>query len=87
MIRRAFLVLAVACVLPVAAQDYPIKPIRLVVPFPPAGGTDTLSRSLAQSMTANTKWIIVVDNKPGAGGNIGLDATAKSAPDGYTIAM
>ena len=87
MIRRTFIVLAAACMLPVAAQDYPTKPIKLVVPFPPAGGTDTLSRALAQSMTANTKWIIVVDNKPGAGGNIGLDATAKSAPDGYTIAM
>ena len=88
MIRRAFLALALAVALPVVAQDgYPTKPIRLVVPFPPAGGTDVLSRSIAQSITSNTKWTIVVDNKPGAGGNIGLDATAKSPPDGYTIAM
>ena len=69
------------------AQEYPAKPIKLVVPFPPAGGTDVLSRSIAQSMTGNTKWLIVIDNKPGAGGNIGLDAAAKAPPDGYTIAM
>ena len=88
MIRRAFLALLLASALPAAAQDaYPSKPIRLVVPFPPAGGTDVLSRSLAQAITASSKWIIVVDNKPGAGGNIGLDATAKAPPDGYTIAM
>jgi tripartite-type tricarboxylate transporter receptor subunit TctC len=87
-IPRAFLLAALIACLPVAAQDaYPGKPIRLIVPFPPAGGTDVLSRSIAQSITATTKWTIVVDNKPGAGGNIGLDAAAKSPPDGYTIAM
>src|ERR1700682_1254831 len=71
-----------------SAQDaYPTKPIRLVVPFPPAGGTDVLSRAVAQSISSNTKWLIVIDNKPGAGGNIGLETAAKSPPDGYTIAM
>ena len=70
-----------------AQNVYPAKPIRLIVPFPPAGGTDVLSRAIAHAMQANTQWTIVVDNKPGAGGNIGLDALAKSAPDGYTIAM
>jgi tripartite-type tricarboxylate transporter receptor subunit TctC len=77
-------------ILPAAAsaQDaYPSKPIRLVVPFPPAGGTDVLSRAVAQSISNNTKWLIVIDNKPGAGGNIGLETAAKSPPDGYTIAM
>ena len=69
------------------AQDYPTKPIRLIVPFPPAGGTDVLSRATAQSISATTKWVIVIDNKPGAGGNIGLEAAAKSPNDGYTIAM
>ena len=80
---------AIALLLPFAApaQDYPNKPIKLVVPFPPAGGTDVLSRAIAYAIQNNTKWIIVVDNKPGAGGNIGLDAAAKSPPDGYTIAM
>ena len=82
--------LALALLLPAAApaQDaYPTKPIKLLVPFPPAGGTDSLSRAMAQSISNNTKWVIVVENKPGAGGNIGLDAAAKSPPDGYTIAM
>ena len=92
MISRAFIgaacALALCALLPALAQDgYPNKPIKLIVPFPPAGGTDVLSRALAQSITANTKWIIVIDNRPGAGGNIGLDAAAKSPPDGYNIAM
>jgi tripartite-type tricarboxylate transporter receptor subunit TctC len=92
MSRRAFVrtacALALAALVPAFAQDaYPSKPIRLVVPFPPAGGTDVLSRAIAHAIQLNTKWTIIVDNKPGAGGNIGLDAAAKSAPDGYTIAM
>jgi tripartite-type tricarboxylate transporter receptor subunit TctC len=81
---------ALACALaaPAAAEDaYPAKPIRIIVPFPPAGGTDVLSRSIAQAMTNDTKWVFVVENKPGAGGNIGLDAAAHSPPDGYTLAM
>src|SRR5258706_2388014 len=82
----AALVTVFGC-LGVFAQDYPNKPIKLLVPFPPAGGTDPLSRAIAQSISANTKWTIVVENKPGAGGNIGLDVAAKSPPDGYTIAM
>ncbi|MGE5093513.1 MAG: Bug family tripartite tricarboxylate transporter substrate binding protein [Betaproteobacteria bacterium] len=90
--RRQFLMqcaaIAGAAAVPATAQDaYPAKPIRLIVPFPPAGGTDTLSRAISQSITANTRWTFVVENKPGAGGNIGLDALAKSSPDGYTIAM
>ncbi len=93
MIRRAFVcaacVLAAATFLPgaFALDAYPAKPIKLVVPFPPAGGTDVLSRAIAHAMQLNTKWTIIIDNKPGAGGNLGLDAAAKSAPDGYTIAM
>ena len=88
MIRPAFIAFALACSLPLAAQEgYPAKPIKLIVPFPPAGGTDTLSRAIAQAMTSDTKWTFVVENRPGAGGNIGLDAAAKSPPDGYTIAM
>ena len=83
-------VLAVAAMLPriTAAQDaWPSKPIRLVVPFPPSGGTDLLSRELAAAITASTKWVFVIDNRPGAGGNIGLEVAAKAPPDGYTIAM
>jgi tripartite-type tricarboxylate transporter receptor subunit TctC len=71
----------------VAQETWPAKPIKLIVPFPPAGGTDVLSRALAEKISAATRWIIVIDNRPGAGGNIGLDAAAKSPPDGYSIAM
>jgi tripartite-type tricarboxylate transporter receptor subunit TctC len=70
-----------------AAQEYPTKPIKLIVPFPPAGGTDIMSRVVAQKLTDMNKWTVVVDNRPGAGGNIGVDAAAKSPPDGYTIVM
>ena len=87
-LRRMFVIVALAATAASAiAQDFPTKPIKLVVPFPPAGGTDILARVVAQKISENTKWTLVVDNRPGAGGNIGVDATAKSPPDGYTIVM
>ncbi len=69
------------------AQDYPTKPIRFIVPFPPGGGTDILSRALAQRMTEQSKWSLILDNKPGAGGSIGVEQAARAAADGYTIVM
>jgi tripartite-type tricarboxylate transporter receptor subunit TctC len=69
------------------AQTWPERPIRLIVPFPAGGGTDVISRQLAERMAAATGWTIVIENRAGAGGNIGLDAVAKAAPDGYTIGM
>jgi tripartite-type tricarboxylate transporter receptor subunit TctC len=80
-------VLAAALHEPTLAQVWPERPIRLIVPFPPGGGTDVISRQLAQRMAANTGWTIVVENRAGAGGNIGLDAVVKAAADGYTIGM
>lgn len=68
-------------------QTYPAKAIRVVVPFPPGGGTDIIAREITQKVAANTGWSIVIDNKPGAGGNLGIDAVAKAAPDGYTIGL
>ena len=88
MLRKtlAALVLA-ATAATAAAQEYPAKPIKLIVPFPPGGGTDIMSRVVAQKLGDMNKWTVVVDNRPGAGGNIGVEAAARSAPDGYTIVM
>ena len=69
------------------AQAWPTKPIRIVVPFPPGGGTDIIARETSQRVAAATGWTFVIDNKPGAGGNLGVDSAAKSAPDGYTIVI
>ncbi|HST01022.1 MAG TPA: tripartite tricarboxylate transporter substrate binding protein [Usitatibacter sp.] len=79
--------LALTAVHALADDAYPSKAIKLIVPFPPSGGTDVLSRGMAQSMSVDNKWTIVIDNKPGAGGNIGLDFVSKAPPDGYTIGM
>lgn len=70
-----------------AQGSYPNKPIRLIVPFPPGGGTDMIARTVAQKLADQNKWSVIVDNRPGAGGNLGVDAAAKSAPDGYTLVM
>ena len=69
------------------AQGYPNKPIRLIVPFPPGGGTDVLAREAAIKVAGNTGWNIVTENRPGSGGNIGVDAVAKAEPDGYTLVL
>ncbi|MBK9702759.1 MAG: tripartite tricarboxylate transporter substrate binding protein [Betaproteobacteria bacterium] len=69
------------------AQAFPQKPVRLVVPFPPGGPIDTVSRAIAQKLTEAWGQTVVVDNRPGAGGNIGADLVAKAAPDGYTVVM
>jgi tripartite-type tricarboxylate transporter receptor subunit TctC len=70
-----------------SAQTYPSKPIRLVVPFPPGGTTDILARDVGQVLTQTLGQSVVIDNRPGAAGNVGSDIVAKSAPDGYTLLM
>jgi tripartite-type tricarboxylate transporter receptor subunit TctC len=67
------------------AQAYPAKPIRLVVPFPPGGSLDVIARAIGQKLSEAWGQPVVIDNRPGAGGNIGADLVAKSTPDGYTI--
>ena len=70
-----------------AAQGYPAKPVKMIVPFPPAGATDAVGRIVAQKLSERWGQSVVVENRPGAGGAIGSDLAAKSAPDGYTLLM
>src|ERR671930_1254230 len=67
------------------ARPYPAKPIHLIVPFPPGGGNDTVARAIAQQIGPDLGQPVVVDNRPGAGGSVGAELAAKSAPDGYTL--
>ncbi|MGZ8231677.1 MAG: Bug family tripartite tricarboxylate transporter substrate binding protein [Burkholderiales bacterium] len=91
--RRAFLASLLclwACVGVAHAQGaagFPVKPIRLVIPYPPGGGTDTIGRPLVQRLGENLKQQVIVDNRGGAGGNIGMEIAAKSPPDGYTLVL
>ena len=68
-----------------SAQSYPIKPIRMIVPYPPAGGTDIVARVVNEPLSRELGQPIFVDNKGGAAGNLGTDLAAKAAPDGYTV--
>ncbi len=69
------------------AQTYPVKPIRMIFPFPPGGPTDLLGRAVAQKLSEQMGQQVVADMRPGAGGNLGLDLAAKALPDGYTIVL
>lgn len=69
------------------AQSYPARPIKLIVPFPAGGGTDAIAREVATKVATQQGWTLIIDNKPGSGGNLGVDAAAKAAPDGYTLVL
>jgi tripartite-type tricarboxylate transporter receptor subunit TctC len=69
------------------AQAYPAKPVRMILPFPPGGPTDLLGRAIAQKLSDQIGHQVIADNRPGAGGNLGLELAAKSPPDGYTIVL
>lgn len=86
--RRYVLAAAIACSLATGAfaQAWPTKPIRLVVPFPAGGGTDIIAREVTNKVTGSG-YTFIVDNKPGSGGNLGVDAVAKSPADGYTLVL
>ncbi|WP_431126732.1 Bug family tripartite tricarboxylate transporter substrate binding protein [Variovorax paradoxus] len=97
MIRKLTRSLALALALPLVvsltfstaahAQAYPAKPVRMIVPFPPGGGTDILARLVAQKLTEANHWTVVPDNRAGAGGTIGIAEAARAAPTGYDIVM
>jgi len=70
-----------------AAQDWPARPIRIVVPYPPGGSSDIIARAISAPLSQALGQSVVVDNKPGANGNLGADQVAKSAPDGYTLLL
>jgi tripartite-type tricarboxylate transporter receptor subunit TctC len=72
---------------PAAAEDYPVRPITLIVPYPTGGGVDAMGRIVAQKLSAALNQQVIIENRPGAGGVIGTRAAAKAAPDGYTLVM
>ena len=78
---------ALACCAPAVAEDYPSRPVTLIIPFPAGGGVDTIGRVIAAKLTAALGQQVIVENRAGAGSVIGIRAAAKAAPDGYTILM
>jgi len=85
--RWLIAVIVCAFLAPAQAQTWPSKPVRIVVPFPPGGTTDIVARSIGVELQRMWQHAVVIENRPGAGGNIGADLVAKAAPDGYTLLM
>lgn len=83
--RTAIALLAVVLCADVAAQAYPVKPVRWIVPYPPGGSTDVIARTIGQKLAEAWNIQVIIDNRPGASGMIGTDIVAKSAPDGYSL--
>jgi tripartite-type tricarboxylate transporter receptor subunit TctC len=90
-ILQSFVILMLAALtaipVPAWSQSFPVKPVRMVLPYPPGGGGDTIARPLAQKLTEALGQQVIVDNRGGGGGNVGMEMVARAAPDGYTIVM
>src|ERR1700730_13132859 len=76
-----------SCVAPAAAQEYPARPVRVIIPFPPGGSNDVVGRLIGTHLGERLGKQVIIDNRSGAGGVIGTEAVAKSPPDGYTLLM
>ncbi len=85
--RALFVFALLAAATPASAQNYPSRSITIAIPFPAGGSADTLARLIGQKLSESLGQAVVVENKPGAGGNLGTDAVAKAAPDGYTLLL
>ena len=83
----AVMAIAIAMLSSARAETFPDRPIRIIAPFPAGGLVDVLARALSEEMSKSFGQPVIVENKPGAGGNIGADLVAKAAPDGYTLLM
>jgi tripartite-type tricarboxylate transporter receptor subunit TctC len=87
MMRILVAIVALLVPLTAGAQSYPVKPVKIVAPFAPGGLADVLARSLGERLTKSMGQPFIVENRPGAGGNVGADAVARAEPDGYTLLM
>ena len=86
-IKYLSIVVGMLCAASAAAQQFPVKPLRIVLGFPPGGATDIAARAVGQKLTESFGQQVIVDNRPGAASNIGAEAVARAAPDGYTMFM
>src|SRR4030088_961361 len=86
-LRRLLALLALLAVQPLAAQSFPSQPIKMVAPFPPGGSVDIIARLIADPLAARLGGRIVTENRRGASGNLGMEAVARSSPDGYTLVL
>jgi tripartite-type tricarboxylate transporter receptor subunit TctC len=87
MLRSLFCAAALSAAIPVGAQPYPSQPIRMIAPFPPGGSVDIMARLIADPLGQQLGGKIVIENRSGASGNIGMEAAARSKPDGYTVVL